>query len=54
MLSEVCGLQSSDPSGAVQPLSVSLTVTDGEGATATAVSGAFGQPALQLRLYTCP
>jgi hypothetical protein len=54
VFSEVCGLTSSDASGAFQPLSVTLTVTDSEGASATATSGAFGQPALQLRLYTCP
>jgi hypothetical protein len=54
LLSDVCGLVSSTPEGAVQPLSVSLTVTDNAGSSATAVSGAFGQPPLNLRLFSCP
>ena len=52
-LSDVCGLVSSTADGAPQPVNVTLTVTDSAGSTATATSGAFGQPALQLRLYTC-
>jgi hypothetical protein len=51
---DVCGLLSSAPEGAAQPLSVALTITDTAGDTATAISGTFGQPALQLRLYSCP
>jgi hypothetical protein len=51
---DVCGLNGADAAGALQPLYATLTVTDTVGDTATAVSGSFGQPPLQLRLYTCP
>jgi hypothetical protein len=51
---DVCGLASSDASGALQPLSASLAVTDNLGDRAMAVSGTYAQPALNLRLYTCP
>jgi len=36
-----------------QPLSISLTVTDNQGNTATAVSGTGSQPPLFIRLFTC-
>lgn len=52
-ITDICGLNQSTPEGAVQPISVSLTVTDNLGATATATSGAGSQPAMQLRLFTC-
>lgn len=51
---EACGLHGSSADGAPQPLFVSLRITDTAGETAQAESGTFGQPALQLRLYTCP
>jgi hypothetical protein len=51
--SEACGLTGSAAEGAVQPVSVSLTVTDSAGDVATAISGSQGQPALQLKLFTC-
>ena len=49
----VCGLTTSTAEGAAQPLSVSLTVTDNLGASATVTSGTGTQPALQVRLFTC-
>jgi predicted phage tail protein len=52
-ITDICGLNQSTADGAAQPLSVTLTVTDNLGATATATSGVGSQPALQLRLYTC-
>jgi hypothetical protein len=52
-ITDICGLNQSTPEGALQPISVSLTVTDNLGATATATSGVGSQPALQLRLFTC-
>ena len=52
-ITDICGLNGSTADGAVQPLSVSLTVTDNLGATATATSGSGSQPAVQLRLFTC-
>ena len=51
--SDVCGQFSSTPEGASQPLSVTLTVTDDQGNTGTAVSGTGSQPALAMRLFTC-
>jgi hypothetical protein len=44
----------SDPAGTPVPLSVTLTATDATGNSSTAVSGQGGQPALQLRSFTCP
>lgn len=52
--SDVCGQTGSGADGPAQPLTVTLTVTDNEGATATATSGTGAQPALFLRLFTCP
>jgi hypothetical protein len=52
-ITDVCGLNGATADGAAQPISVSLTVTDNVGATATATSGVGSQPPLQLRLYTC-
>lgn len=50
---EVCGGSQSTPEGAVQPLSVTLIITDNLGATATATSGSGAQPALTIKLHTC-
>lgn len=50
---DVCGLPTSTSDGVAQPLSVTLTVTDNLGATATATAGTGSQPALQIRLFTC-
>jgi len=52
--SDACGLSSSTSDGVAQPLSVSLTVTDNRGETATATSGIGNQPELSIRLFTCP
>jgi hypothetical protein len=52
--SDVCGGEGSTAEGAAQPLSVTLTVTDNTGATASATSGSGNQPALFVRLFTCP
>ena len=51
---DTCGLLGSSADGAPQPLFVTLTVTDSIGETATAISGTYDQPPLQLRLYNCP
>ncbi len=51
--SDTCGGITSTDDGAANPLSVTLTVTDNTGATATATSGAGTQPALVVRLFTC-
>lgn len=50
---EYCGLNPSSAGGTVIPLSVTLTVTDNNGVTATATSGTGNQPALSLVAYTC-
>jgi hypothetical protein len=50
---EACGGEGSTDDGASTPLSVTLTVTDDQGNTATAVSGSGSQPALVLRLFKC-
>jgi hypothetical protein len=52
--SDTCGGSQSTVDGVAQPLSVELTVTDNNGDTATAVSGIGSQPALIVRLFTCP
>jgi hypothetical protein len=52
-ITDICGLNGSTAVGAVQPLSVTLTVTDNLGATATATSNFGPQPPLNLRLFTC-
>jgi hypothetical protein len=48
-----CGGIGSTDDGVLQPLSVTLTITDSQGSTATATSGAGDQPALFLRLFKC-
>ncbi len=48
-----CGQPQSTDDGAPNPLSVSLTVTDSKGNTATATAGSGDQPAMQIRMYTC-
>ena len=53
-ISDFCGLSSSTVDGPAQPLSVTLTVTDNTGETATATAGVGSQPALTVRLFTCP
>jgi hypothetical protein len=50
---DTCGGPSSTSDGVAQPLSISLTVTDNQGNTATAVSGTGSQPPLFIRLFTC-
>jgi hypothetical protein len=52
--SDSCGGDTSEPSGPAQALSVTLTVTDNIGDTATAVSGSGNQPPLIVRLFSCP
>ena len=52
-ITDTCGGTTSTADGVAQPLSVTLTVTDNLGSTATATSGVGSQPALQARLYTC-
>ena len=51
--SDSCGQTSSTDDGVTQPLSVVLKVTDSNGNTATASSGAGSQPSLTVRLFTC-
>src|SRR5262249_53124259 len=48
-----CGGDGSTSDGVTQPLSVTLSVTDNLGATATATSGAASQAPLKIRLFTC-
>ncbi|PYR46168.1 MAG: hypothetical protein DMF95_18930 [Acidobacteria bacterium] len=50
---DTCGQATSTDDGISQPLSVMLTVTDNNGATATATSGTGNQPPLFIRLFTC-
>jgi hypothetical protein len=50
---DMCGQMSSTADGVAQPLSVTLTVTDSAGNTATATSGTGNQPPLFVRLFTC-
>jgi hypothetical protein len=47
------GPNSSDPPGTAQPLSVTLTVTDSLGNTATVSAGSGNQPALTVTLFKC-
>jgi len=47
------GPNSSDPPGTAQPLSVTLTVTDDQGNTATVSAGSGGQPPLTVTLFKC-
>jgi hypothetical protein len=48
-----CGATQSTDDGALNPLAVTLTVTDSGGNTATASAGSGSQPALSVRLFTC-
>jgi hypothetical protein len=50
---DACGKANSTDDGVAQPLTVTLTVTDSNGVTATATSGVGTQPALSVRLFTC-
>ena len=50
---DLCGQSSSTADGVAQPLSVTLTVTDSAGNSATATAGSGSQPALAVRLFTC-
>jgi hypothetical protein len=50
---DFCGKTTSTEDGVAQPLSVTLTVTDSAGTTATATAGVGSQPALQVRLFAC-
>ena len=50
---DTCGQASSTDDGVAQPLSVSLSITDSAGNTASASSGSGSQPALTVRLFTC-
>jgi hypothetical protein len=50
---EFCGAPATVNEGESIPLSVSLTVTDSNGVSATATSGSGVQPALVLVTYTC-
>jgi hypothetical protein len=52
-ITDTCGQTQSTDDGAANPLSVSLTITDAKGNTATATAGSGNQPAMQVRLYTC-
>src|SRR5580765_279246 len=52
-ITDTCGQTASTDDGAANPLSVSLTVTDAKGNTATATAGSGSQPPLQVRLYSC-
>jgi hypothetical protein len=51
--SDTCGQASSTSDGVAQPLTVTLTVTDNLGATATVRSGSGSQPPLFIRLFSC-
>ena len=51
--SEVCGAVQSTNTGASEPVVVTMTITDNNGATATATSGVGSQPPLFLRLFKC-
>jgi hypothetical protein len=50
---DTCGGPASSDDGAANPLTVSLTITDAKGNTATATSGTGGRPGMNVRLYTC-
>jgi all-beta uncharacterized protein len=50
---DTCGQFPSTDDGASNPLSVSLTVTDARGNTATATAGSGSQPSMAIRMYNC-
>jgi hypothetical protein len=50
---DVCGQPTSTDDGAIQPLTVQLTVVDSNGNSATVTSGTGTQPPLVARLFTC-
>src|SRR5262249_9776664 len=50
---DTCGGPASTDDGAANPLSVSLTITDAKGTTATAAAGSGNQAGMNVRLYTC-
>jgi hypothetical protein len=50
---DTCGKPGATDDGVLQPLKVTLTVTDSAGNTATATAGAGSQPALFVRLFNC-
>jgi all-beta uncharacterized protein/BACON domain-containing protein len=50
---DTCGQMTSTDDGVAQPLTVTLTIVDSNGVTATATSGVGAQPALFVRLFTC-
>jgi len=50
---DTCGQPQATDDGVAQPLSVSLTITDAKGNTATATAGSGNQPAMSVRLYNC-
>jgi hypothetical protein len=50
---DTCGQAQASDDGVPNPLSVSLTITDAKGNTATATAGSGTQPALSVRLYNC-
>ena len=52
-IKDSCGGTQATDDGAFNPLSVTLTVTDSLGNTATATSGSASQPALFVQLFNC-
>jgi hypothetical protein len=54
-ITDTCGLANGGTTddGALNPLDVTLTVTDNAGNTATAKAGAGSQPALFVQLFNC-
>jgi len=50
---DTCGGPGASADGALVPLTVILTVTDSNGATATVTAGSGSQPALFLKLFNC-
>jgi len=52
-ITDQCGSTQATDDGALNPLDVTLVVTDNLGNTATAKAGSGGQPALQIQMFTC-